>query len=84
MTTHTLDTRHTLSCEINTQVSGDHAYCECECHMEALPAVQLSRKRKPKYVVKMSYNSSLYDVGEIKIGLWKMGASVPDTRKEAR
>ncbi len=35
---------HTLGCEINSIVCGDHAYCDCDCH-DSLPAVQPSRVR---------------------------------------
>ena len=34
----------TLGCLINNGVGGDHAYCECPCHI-TLPAVPPSRKR---------------------------------------
>lgn len=35
-----------LSCQINSQVGGDHAYCDCECHKDTLPAVPPSRARR--------------------------------------
>ena len=35
-----------LNCQINSQVGGDHAYCDCECHKDTLPAVPPSRKRR--------------------------------------
>lgn len=31
---------------INTQVGGDHAYCECPCHVGSLPAIPPSRERR--------------------------------------
>jgi hypothetical protein len=36
----------TLSCKINTEVGGDHAYCTCLCHEDA-PAIPPSRMRRP-------------------------------------
>lgn len=38
-------TKHTLSCEINSIVGGDHAHCECLCH-KSLPAIPPSRIRR--------------------------------------
>jgi hypothetical protein len=35
-----------LNCQINNQVGGDHAYCDCECHKDTLPAIQPSRERR--------------------------------------
>ena len=37
---------HTNGCVINSQVGGDHAYCECECHEGTLPAIPPSRERR--------------------------------------
>lgn len=37
--------KHNLSCQINTLVHGDHAYCECECHLDN-PAIPPSRERR--------------------------------------
>lgn len=34
------------SCLINFQLGGDHAYCECKCHRNSLPAIPPSRKRR--------------------------------------
>lgn len=35
---------HILSCELNTRIGGDHAYCECPCH-KSKPAIPPSRRR---------------------------------------
>lgn len=47
----------TNGCIINSQVGGDHAYCECRCHVGSLPAVPPSRERRavPKEVSKSQY-----------------------------
>lgn len=37
----------TNGCVINTLVGGDHAYCECHCHIGTLPALPPSRERRP-------------------------------------
>lgn len=37
--------RCTVSCGINRQVGGDHAYCECDCHPD-LAAIPPSRRRR--------------------------------------
>ena len=36
----------TNGCVINSQTGGDHAYCECECHVGSLPAIPPSRERR--------------------------------------
>lgn len=35
-----------LNCQINSQVGGDHAYCDCDCHKDTLPAIPPSRERR--------------------------------------
>jgi hypothetical protein len=37
-----------ISCGVNRIVGGDHAYCECECHGDTLPAIPPSRQRRQK------------------------------------
>lgn len=36
----------TNRCVINSRAGGDHAYCECECHVGSLPAIPPSRERR--------------------------------------
>ena len=37
--------KHTLSCEINTQVGGHHLHCKCPCHDKQKPS---EKKVEPK------------------------------------
>jgi hypothetical protein len=48
--------KHTLGCELNTQVAGDHAYCECPCHHD-LPAIPPSRTRRPLETLAFTYKA---------------------------
>lgn len=41
----------TNGCVINSQVGGDHAYCECSCHVGSLPAIPPSRERRTAKLV---------------------------------
>jgi hypothetical protein len=53
-----------LNCQINSQVGGDHAYCDCECHKDTLPAVPPSRKRR-KLTKRVPDALRAYDMGEV-------------------
>lgn len=42
----------TNGCILNSQAGGDHAYCECHCHVGSLPATPPSRERRAVNVVR--------------------------------